>query len=107
MALSKKQSRIIHVACTEFRWTISPKPTYLTLIVEWANGNGQRIETVIDSDIDRFWVEFPLVNQLNLNTVMPKTVETIIIRALEFGWEPTKKGSVLKFKLDENQLKKV
>lgn len=104
MSLSKKNSRNIQVADMNFRWAISPKPTQLILIVESADAEGQKIEVTINSDIDRFWLEFPKAGGLNLKSIMPKDVGTIILQALQFGWTPSEKGSILKFNFEDDKL---
>ena len=56
------------------------------------------------SDIASFWIEFPNVQDFNLRVVKPQDVRIIIEKAHQVGWEPEKKGRVLRFEWDEKQL---
>ncbi len=107
MSLSKKISRNIRVANMTFRWAISPKPTQIILVVESADMKGQKMEVIIDSDIDRFWIDFPNTSELNLKVIMPKDVELIILQALQLQWTPLEKGPILRFKFENETLKRL
>ena len=104
MSLSKKNSRTIKVDGTDFRWTISPKNNQVIFVAESIDEKGRKIEVTIDSDINRYWVEFPNVDGLNLKVIKPKDVEQIITQALRTGWVPSDKGVPLKFKFENEKL---
>ena len=106
MTLSNKHSRKIQVGGIHFRWIISPQDTQIIFVAVSADIKGQKIEVAIDSDINRFWVEFPHVSELNLRVVMPKDAENIITQALQLGWKPLEKGPLLRFGFREEQLHK-
>jgi hypothetical protein len=48
MALSKRNSRTIHIDGVEYRWAVSPDSGCMWLIVELAASPGQRIEALFD-----------------------------------------------------------
>lgn len=105
MTLSKKGSRKMVVGDEEYRWTISATAKgRIVLIVEHGQEKGQKIEVHIQSDINKFWVEFPHVDGLNLKVVKPKEVATIIAEAIAQGWKPREKGSPLVFEWDNDEL---
>jgi len=104
MSLSKKKSRTIKVDDADFRWTISPKNNQLVFVAEAIDTKGRKIEVTIESDIDKFWTEFPNGDDLNLKIVKPKDAEKIITQALKFGWIPSDKGSPLRFKFENDKL---
>lgn len=104
MSLSKKNSRTIRVGDTDFRWTISPKSNQIIFVAESNNTKGRKIEVKIDSDIDKYWIEFPNVKDLNLKVIKPKDAENIITQALRTGWDPSDKGTPLKFEFKNETL---
>jgi hypothetical protein len=105
MSLSKKNSREINVAGQNFRWTISPKRNQIIFVAEASETRGQKIEVSIDSDIHRFWVEFPNVDDLNLKVITPKDAGSIISQALDSGWTPSDKGPPLRFEFKNEKLR--
>lgn len=58
----------------------------------------------LESDIKEFWVEFPHIETLNNNVVMPAEVALIIPEAINQGWKPREKGALLSFKLSGRKL---
>ncbi len=66
--LSKKRSRKIHVDDEAYRWSIASDGQWVTLVVQDELSNGQRLEIIIDTDINRMWFEFPHLDNLNLRT---------------------------------------
>lgn len=104
MSLSKKNSREINVEGQKFRWTISPKENQIIFVAESSETKGQKIEVTIDSDINRFWVEFPNVDTLNLKVITPKDAVNIITQALHSGWTPKDKGPSLSFEFKNEKL---
>lgn len=101
MAIPNRSSRKIVVGNKTYRWIISHKDEYIVLVVEQEESKGRRIEVFISSDIDKFWVEFPNVKDLNLKIIKPKDVESIISQAINEGWNPKEKGSPIIFDLSE------
>ena len=101
--LSKKRSRPIHVSGLDFRWLISPESHHVTLVVQHADINGQKLEVTIPSDIHRMWLEFQNGSQdLNLKIIKPALVEKTIREAIGLGWSPEKSSAgTFKAKLDE------
>jgi len=104
MSLSKKNSRTIRVGDADFRWTISPKNNQIIFVAESNDTKGRKIEVKIDSDIDKYWLEFPNVKDLNLKVIKPKDAENIITQALKTGWAPSDKGAPLKFEFKNETL---
>jgi hypothetical protein len=104
MSLSKKNSRTIRVRDSDFRWTISPKKNQIIFVAELIDAKGRKIEVTIDSDINRFWIEFPNVEDLSLKVIKPKDVENIITQALQNGWVPSDKGTPLRFEFKNEKL---
>lgn len=104
MSLSQKNSREINVAGQNFRWTISPKRNQIIFVAESSEEKGQKIEVSIDSNIDRYWVEFPDVADLNLKVITPKGAGNIISQALDSGWTPSDKGPPLRFEFKNEKL---
>ena len=106
MSLSKKNSRTIRVGDSDFRWTISHKNNQIIFVAESNGTKGRKIEVKIDSDIDKYWIEFPNVKDLNLKVIKPKDVENIITLALKTGWDPSDKGTPMKFEFKNETLVK-
>lgn len=106
MAISKKNSRLIECDGRKFRWTISPATDYIKFIAEEAEKSGRKIEVTITSDIDRLWLEFPNISNLNLKVIKPKDVASFISQALKDGWNPEEKGSPFKYRLQGDELKR-
>ncbi|MDR3598046.1 hypothetical protein [Clostridium sp.] len=104
MAIPNRNSRKIFVGNETYRWIVSPKDEYIVLVVEHDEFKGRRIEIFIHSDIHKFWVEFPNVEELNLKIIKPKDVELIISQAIKEGWNPKDKGSTIVFCLSEKTL---
>ena len=61
---------------------------------------------MVESDVNRFWIEFPHVTDLNLQVIMPKDASSFILKALEDGWDPKEKGKSIKYKLLADKLLK-
>lgn len=80
--LSKKKSRPITVDGEAYRWAIAPNHTFVTLVVQYAEENGQKLEIIIPTDINRMWLEFLNTRELNLKAVTPAAVSKIIKDAL-------------------------
>jgi hypothetical protein len=104
MTLRKKNSRTIKVGEAEYRWTISPGKTQIIFVAESNETKGRKLEVIVDSDIDRFWVEFPNVQDLNLKVMNPRDAAKIISQALALGWNPTEKGTPLRFEFKNEKL---
>lgn len=106
MAISKKNSRLINCDGREFRWTISPALDYIKFIAESAELSGRKIEVTINSDINRLWLEFPKISNLNLRVVKPNDAASFILQALNDGWKPEEKGSPIRYKLQGDELRR-
>jgi hypothetical protein len=104
VAIPNKNSRKIIVASETYRWTISPDDGYIVFIAEQEDFKGRRLQVYIDSDINKFWANFPDVKELNLKVIKPKDAESIISQAIEKGWNPKEKGSPIIFDLSEDLL---
>lgn len=105
MAIRKKNTRLIKCAGKKFRWTISPSSHLVKFIAESEENSGRKIEVCVQSDINRFWVEFPYVSGLNMKVVKPKDAASFILQALNNGWNPEEKGSTIKYQLVGEELK--
>lgn len=97
MALPKKKSRIINIDGNQYRWLVGPNDGYNVFVAEKEGVAGQKIEVYFDTEIDKYWTEFPNISGLNLKILKPKDAAFIIRQALEQGWEPEKKGSPVVF----------
>jgi hypothetical protein len=104
MTIPKKKSRIITIDDIEYRWIVGPNDGYNVFNAEKENAKGLKIEVYFDTDINRFWVEFPNVKSLNLKVLKPKDAESIIRQALKTDWNPDEKGAPLKFDWKEDKL---
>lgn len=104
MGLSKKKSRGITIDADVYRWLATPNNGHNVFVAEKEGIKGSRIEVYFETDIDRFWVEFPYVEGLNLKVLQPKDAESIIRQALQSGWNPEVKGTPLVYDLKENKL---
>jgi hypothetical protein len=103
MALPKKKSRPITIDGVTYRWLVGPNDGYNVFVAEKEETKKSRIEVYFETDINKFWVEFPYVEGLNLKIIKPKDAEIIIRQALESGWDPDVKGApgVYDFKEDK------
>ncbi|MCP4106441.1 MAG: hypothetical protein GY749_13065 [Desulfobacteraceae bacterium] len=99
--LSKKRSRKINIDNEIYRWSIAPDGQWVTLVVQDENSNGQRLEIIIDTDINRMWIEFPNTDNLNLRVIKPALVAELIRKAIKIGWKPKYSGSPLELTLDD------
>ncbi len=106
MAIRQKNSRLINCNGIKFRWTVSPKSHFINFVAECVDGKGRKIEVLVESDINRFWTEFPYVDDLNLQVIMPKDAASFILKALEDGWNPEEKGKSIKYRLIADKLLK-
>ena len=97
MAINKKHTRLITCNGRKFWWKVSPQNSLIKFIAGDGENNGRMIEVLIESDINRFWVEFPDVSELNLKVITPKDAASFILQALANGWNSEEKGSVLKY----------
>jgi hypothetical protein len=97
--LSKKKSRPIVVDGEPYRWLVSPDLKHVILVIQCATSNGQVLEVLINTDVHRFWIEFPATDNLNLRTIQPSLVSKVIGSALAFGWKPTAKSQPMKVSL--------
>lgn len=81
MALAKRGTRIIVVGAERYRWVVSPDDEPgLAIVVECANGAGQRLVT---------WVEHRVV-------IAPGLVAAVIEQASRhLGWTPGRRGGQL------------
>ena len=75
MAWPKKGTRPITVNDIAYRWTVSPDSGYIKLIVVREPQTGQRLTAI-----------FPF------RLIIPSLVRSVILLALEQGWQPTKQG---------------
>jgi len=97
MALPKKKSRIINIDGVQYRWLVGLNDGYNVFVAEKEHHKGQKIEVYFDTDINKYWLEFPNVENLNLKILKPKDAELIIRQALIDGWNPEEKGRPLMF----------
>ncbi|WP_430883350.1 hypothetical protein [Fusibacter sp. JL216-2] len=87
MGLSTKKSKIVKLDELEYKWLVSTGSKINLLLIE-ANDNRKSIlEVEFESDIDRYWVEFPEVDDLNRFVVKPYHVKRIIKMAEKLGWK--------------------
>jgi len=84
MAIAKKGSSLITVNTDEYRWLVSPDSGVMTLVVEFANDPGQRLEAQFIYDDQ---------NGAQRTQITPKVVRDSILSALEGGWDPLQKGT--------------
>ncbi|WP_207431433.1 hypothetical protein [Sabulibacter ruber] len=106
MAIRKKNTRLIECAEKKFQWTISPASHFVRFIAVSEENSGSKIEVCVQSDINRLWIEFPYVSDLNLKVIKPKDAASFILQALSDGWNPEEKGSTIKYRLVGEELKR-
>lgn len=104
VTIPNKNSRKIVVENDTYRWTISPDSGYIVFVAEHEEFKGRRLQVYICSDINKYWVNFPNVKELNLKIIKPKNAELIISQAINKGWNPKEKGSPIIFDLAEDFL---
>lgn len=104
MAINKKNTRPITCNGRKFWWKVSPHNKLVKFIAGDAENSGRMIEVLIESDINRFWVEFPDVSDLDLKVITPKDAASFILQALADGWHPEEKGNILKYQLLADKL---
>lgn len=104
MTLIKKATRTIKINNETFRWVISPNNDYIVLVVENNDIKGSKINVYIETDIDKYWINFPKVENMNLKVIKPKDVEFIIKQAIKQGWDSKKSGKPIIFYLKQNVL---
>ena len=101
MTMTRKGWRTITVDGVEYRWRISPEATSITVLIVTPPGVNQHIEVTVPTDINRFWVEFPHVDDLHLRVVKPADVRLMIQQARALGWRPEEKGPPIIFQWGE------
>lgn len=99
MTFPKKGLRPITVDGETYRYKISSKISHVALLAGKDAENGQLVEVAIETDLGKYWLEFPNVDGFNLKVATPKLVQSIIKQALHLGWRPDLKGKTLKFNL--------
>lgn len=104
MTISKRNSRAININDENFRWTICPGSGYLVFVAEHATVKGQKIEVYIESEINKLWMDFPYVEDMNLRLVQPNGVRKIIIKAITLGWNYKEPGKPIVFDLKNENL---
>ncbi|MEH2095793.1 hypothetical protein [Nostoc sp.] len=80
MAWPKKGTRPITVNNITYRWTVKPDSGYIKLIVVREPQTGQRLTTM-----------FPY-RLMVIPLIIPSVVRSVILLALEQGWQPTERG---------------
>lgn len=89
MGLAKKGSRRIVVDGQVYRWTLSPDDEPgIAIVVEKAADPGQRLVSWVQHD----------------NTISPWMVRAAILKALQEGWQPERKGKPFDSSLPGTQL---
>lgn len=104
MAFPNKNSRRIHINGIDFRWIIGPNDGYNLFYAEREGVKGRSIEVYFRTDINKFWVEFPYVKELNLKVIYPKEAALIIREALRLGWNPLERKPPLVFDWNDQVL---
>lgn len=84
MALARKRSSLITIDDVIYRWVVSPDSGYMTLVVEFADDPGQRLEKHFSYNDDS--------ECLAQTQITPKVVRESILAALANGWTPMQKG---------------
>ncbi len=92
MPLAHKGSRPITVDGTKYRWVVSSDNSYVVVVIKAYESAGQRTEVYINTDINRLWVEFPHINDLNLRIVKPSDVRAMINKLLRRGGNRMRNG---------------
>jgi hypothetical protein len=86
MTISKKASRSIAVNEQQFHWAVSEDSGYSNLIVQGANGHGQKLEVQFSwtSTTDGHIIQIPIT---------PAVVVDAIKFGFENGWKPDARGA--------------
>ncbi|MEH1944752.1 MAG: hypothetical protein V7L01_31680 [Nostoc sp.] len=90
MAWPKKGTSPITVNNITYRWTVRFDSGYIKLIVVREPQTGQRLATTFPYRLmaTTFPYRLMMVNPL----IIPSVVRSVILLALEQGWQPTKRG---------------
>lgn len=93
MALASRGTRRITVDGVQYRWVVAPDDGYMVLVVEPADGLGQRLEVRFGyDDVVRpaGAGSYHLVGQSR--SISPGTVRAVLLTALGGGWQASRKG---------------
>ncbi|MGH1417551.1 MAG: hypothetical protein ACRBCJ_01700 [Hyphomicrobiaceae bacterium] len=106
--LSKKSSRAITVGDDTYRWAIAPDGQWVTLVVQHAEVNGQRLEIRIQVHFSsQAKLYAGVTNPAPIRVVKPALVAELIARSLEIGWLPKTARPPLELTLERNDDLKV
>ncbi len=106
MALSKRNSRIISVDGTDYRWAPSQDSGYYTLVVQSHDGRGRRLEVIVSRDdhvlVEKgYSVEYGDTEDVILT---PSLVADLIRKGLRLGWRPNDLGPPVELSAIEGEL---
>ncbi|TQM29260.1 hypothetical protein [Nocardia bhagyanarayanae] len=84
MGIARRGTRILNLDGERYRWVVSPDDEPgLAIVVEIAEGHGQRMVT---------WVDHGTI-------ITPRLVAMVIHRALHRGWTPNQRGTEVVYRI--------
>ncbi len=104
--IKSKKFRKININGEIYGWMVGGCEGFLILIVTPYFYDGSRLEVYVESDIGRFWVDFPNVDGYNLRVIKPKDVRLSILKAISNGWIPQDKADCRTYYLVGKELVK-
>jgi hypothetical protein len=90
--IKSKKFRKINVDGEIYGWIVGSCKGFLIINIMPYFYDGSKLEIYVESDIARFWVDFPNVKGYNLRVIKPKDVRISILKAIEKGWVPKNKS---------------
>lgn len=88
-----------------YHWRINTRNHYLILLCRKGRNGKSIIEVTINSDIHRYWIHFPNIQNVNVQPVTNSMVVNIISEALKLKWNPDENKLIKYFyNIEESRL---
>lgn len=85
MGIARQGTRILNLNGERYRWVVAPDDEPgLAIVVEIAEGHGQRMVT---------WVDHGTI-------ITPRLVARVVHRALNRGWTPKQRGTQVDYRIE-------
>lgn len=104
MALPKKNSRLLEIDNTTYRWMVGPNDGFNQFFAEKEEVKGCRLEVYFDMYINEDALD--LHSKDNLLIIKPGEAKLIIEQALKLGWNPDVRRKPIVFNLKGDKLVK-
>ncbi len=89
MGIATKGSSVITVHDAKYRWVVSGNDGFLDLVIETAEGHGQRLVIQLDYEMGQ---------------ITPRFVRQLILTGLATGWTPSTRARQIYVRLIRKQL---